>query len=242
MSSYINIKIGNWFFKNRSFIPLLMYLFATTYLVLSPSINNTNLKTEILFLLVSLCGLLIRFLVIGFVPKLTSGRNTKRQIAESLNSKGLYSLVRHPLYIGNFFMWLGIVLFIKNLIITIIVILFFLIYYWFIIQAEENFLHAKFGSEFTEWKKNVPLCFPYKWNYKKNKVTFSIKKVLTREYSGFYAIFISFAYFDFLTEYIQENSITFFEFWGYCLIGSSVITLTLKTLKKHTNLLTTNRV
>jgi len=242
VNSSISIKIGNWFFKNRSFIPLLMYLFATIYLIKNQSFNNTSLKTEILFLAISLFGLLIRVLVIGFVPKSTSGRNTKKQIADSLNSKGLYSLVRHPLYIGNFFMWLGIILFIKNLTIAIIVILFFLIYYWFIIQAEENFLHNKFGTSFTEWKKNVPLFFPYKWSYKKNKVNFSLNKVLIREYSGFYAIFISFAYFNFLTEYLQKGSMIFFDFWGCCLIASSIITLTLKILKKHTTLLTTNRV
>lgn len=57
---------------------------------------------------VSLFGLLIRAVTIGFTPKGTSGRNTKEgQVAEVLNTKGIYSVVRHPLYLGNYFMWLG---------------------------------------------------------------------------------------------------------------------------------------
>ncbi|MGC9453013.1 MAG: methyltransferase family protein, partial [Oceanipulchritudo sp.] len=41
----------------------------------------------------------------------TSGRNTKQQVAYSLNTTGFYSVVRNPLYLGNFFMYLGIALF-----------------------------------------------------------------------------------------------------------------------------------
>ena len=34
--------------------------------------------------------------------KNTSGRNTHDQVADSLNTSGIYSIVRHPLYVGNF--------------------------------------------------------------------------------------------------------------------------------------------
>jgi len=54
----------------------------------------------------SMFGFIIRAIAIGTTPKGTSGRNTKEgQVAESLNTKGIYSMVRHPLYLGNYFMW-----------------------------------------------------------------------------------------------------------------------------------------
>ena len=54
-------------------------------------------------------GFLFRAWAIGTTPAGTSGRNTKEQVAEVLNSTGIYSIVRHPLYVGNYFMWIGIV-------------------------------------------------------------------------------------------------------------------------------------
>ena len=49
----------------------------------------------------------------GFAPRGTSGRNTLGQVAEVLNTSGMYSVVRNPLYLGNFVIWLGLALFIK---------------------------------------------------------------------------------------------------------------------------------
>ncbi|MGB8874133.1 MAG: hypothetical protein WCC75_12145, partial [Desulfobaccales bacterium] len=44
----------------------------------------------------------------GLPPRGTSGRNTQGQVAETLNTTGIYSLVRNPLYLGNFLIWLGL--------------------------------------------------------------------------------------------------------------------------------------
>lgn len=45
---------------------------------------------------------------IGQVPKGTSGRNTSQQVADTLSTDGVYSVVRHPLYLGNFLMCMGV--------------------------------------------------------------------------------------------------------------------------------------
>lgn len=47
----------------------------------------------------SLAGQIIRAIAIGTSNKNTSGRNTQEQVAEALNTKGIYSTVRHPLYL-----------------------------------------------------------------------------------------------------------------------------------------------
>ena len=66
------------------------------------------------------------------------------QVADSLNTTGIYSTVRHPLYLGNFFMWLAIVVLTADL---YFVIVFCLCYFIFerVMLAEEDFLANKFG-------------------------------------------------------------------------------------------------
>lgn len=88
---------------------------------------------------VGLFGFLIRIYTIGFTPKNTLGRNTKEdQIAGELNTKGLYSLTRNPLYVGNF-IGMGAVLFTGVFWFFILFIFIFWLYYERIIFAEEVF-------------------------------------------------------------------------------------------------------
>lgn len=79
---------------------------------------------------VSLLGLGIRIHAVGYSGKHTSGRNTgKGQIADILNTKGLYSITRNPLYVGNYLMWLGFAMLTCNLWFIGVFSLIFWIYY-----------------------------------------------------------------------------------------------------------------
>ena len=96
----------------------------------------------------------------GFVPKDTSQRNTGRPQAAALNTTGLYSLVRHPLYVGNYLMWLGVALFTGAWWAPVIVSLVFWLYYERIMFAEEEFLRRRFGGDYTAWASTVPAFLP----------------------------------------------------------------------------------
>ena len=231
------IKSGNWLFKRRSFLPLLMYLFATLLLILFPLNEQISLYKEISFLLISLFGLSIRALVIGYIPESTSGRNRNNQIAKTLNTEGLYSCCRNPLYVGNFFIWLGVILYIENISFVIISCLIYILYYERIILAEEAFLKSKFKEKYIKWANAVPAFFPKKTNWVKPPNNFSFRNILLREYSGFYAIFISFFYFHLLKNYLIFNEIIISSFWIYTLIIATIITVILRTLKKYTKVL-----
>lgn len=105
---------GNWLFKNRSFLPigiLLIGLVVFIQTVLLQEEAQCTIDYEIFCLSVSLLGLAVRIYTVGFTPNNTSGRNTKQgQVADQLNTSGIYGIVRNPLYLGNFFMWLGLAL------------------------------------------------------------------------------------------------------------------------------------
>ena len=134
-------KQGNFLFKYRGQIPVFLFLIAIPFLYYTPN-NELVDQTfwNIISVLVSSLGFVIRFYTIGTTPKGTSGRNTKNQIADFLNSTGIYSLVRHPLYLGNYFIWLGISIFTYNIFFIIVMSLLFWIYYERIMFAEERFL------------------------------------------------------------------------------------------------------
>ena len=100
---------GNWLFRWRSYLPIALIV------VVLPGIQSVEyqyqgnmLYYDLAALLISMSGLAIRCVVVGYKPKNTSGGNVRKQKAEVLNTKGMYSIVRHPLYLGNFIIWIGI--------------------------------------------------------------------------------------------------------------------------------------
>ena len=125
-------KQGNFLFKYRGQFPVLLFIlsvpfiYLTDYSLINYKEYNVFMFTAISF---SVLGFLVRFYTIGTTPKGTSGRNTKEQVADVLNSSGMYSMVRHPLYLGNYLIWLGISLASFNIYFAVIMSLLFCIYY-----------------------------------------------------------------------------------------------------------------
>jgi len=222
---------GNWLFKYRSFLPLII-IPLLFYCLLSP-VNNLYSLLFYSGLTVSLLGECIRIFTVAFVPAGTSGQNTKQQFATSLNQTGIYSMVRHPLYLGNFFMYLGPFIFAGNIYGIIIFILTFWIYYERIMFAEEAYLIAKFGSEYENWSSKTPAFMPDFFSYFPINSKFSLKKVLEREYSGVCGVFIIFTIvLIFRNYYFNFNPIISMAWKGIFLCNIFMYTI-LRILKKN---------
>jgi protein-S-isoprenylcysteine O-methyltransferase Ste14 len=236
-------KSGNWLFRWRSFMPLVLYVLAGIVIFCGlDDIDHTETTWIAVCLIISLLGLVIRSITIGYTPRGTSGRNTKEgQVAEVLNTTGIYSICRHPLYLGNYFMWLGIIMYVGNFWFTIVCSLLFWLYYERIMFAEEYFLRNKFGHKYLEWSKLTPAFWPKILRWKSGGTTFSFKNVLKREYSGFFATFLSFALLDVLKNYLIYGStdidVIIQPFWLWSTIGALLVFLSLRTIKKTTKLL-----
>ncbi|MGJ1433021.1 methyltransferase family protein [Sphingobacterium spiritivorum] len=202
---------GNWLFRYRSILPvgilvLALIIFIEMKLKQSP-LSACDYVFESFCLLISLAGLLIRAYTVGYSPKNTSGRNTAQgQVADTLNTTGIYSVVRNPLYLGNFFMWLGLALLTENVWFVISFILLYWMYYERIIFAEEQFLERKFGDQYTEWAKRVPVFIPNFNKFSKPDIKFNIIKVLLKEKNGFFALFLLFSFFNVIEEYIRKHT------------------------------------
>ena len=97
---------GNWFFRWRSyvllgFIPLGIYALSFPEPIETLFGATADSAWEMGCILIAFLGLGIRAMVVGQTPAGTSGRNTHGQVAEVLNTTGLYSVTRNPLYLGN---------------------------------------------------------------------------------------------------------------------------------------------
>lgn len=190
-------KSGNWLFRRRSWLPVTIVALAIIYLfIANRSVIFFNYTWEIICLLVSVAGEVLRSYTVGRVPKNTSGRNVIDQLADELNTTGIYSIVRHPLYIGNFLMWLGPVMFLRSVWCTVIFVLAFWLYYERIMFAEEQFLRRKFGEAYDTWAFRVKAVIPSLKHYTKSALPFSFKNVLKREYNSIVNVFIVFAVLD----------------------------------------------
>jgi len=233
-------KQGNFLFKYRGQFPIVLFLLSIPFIYLNSlesSYDNLILFYNSIALFLSILGFLIRFYTIGTTPKNTSGRNTDKQIAETLNTTGIYSLIRHPLYLGNYLIWIGVCFFTYNLYFVLLTSLLFWLYYERIIYAEERFLESKFQDIFVLWSKSVSAFFPTTFSYKKTVIKFSIISVLRREYSSVLSAVVAFLYVDILRNFFNLNE---FHISANVFVVSSFLIfliLILRTLKHNTSLL-----
>jgi len=231
---------GNWLFRYRSYLPLLGIPILILALRKSEYMErNFGHAVEEFWGFFSICisflGLGIRCAVAGYVPRGTSGKNTKSQVAETLNSTGMYSIVRNPLYLGNFVINLGMILFIEVWWLALIVLCGFWFYYERIILAEEEFLRKKFGSAFSEWAAKTPVFFPNFAKWERPGLPFSFKTVLRREFSTFFSIIATFTFLGIAADIFAEGKFELGLAWAVLFITGLVIYLTLRILKKRTH-------
>jgi protein-S-isoprenylcysteine O-methyltransferase Ste14 len=151
---------GERLFRGRSVLPLvLLPAFALTYVTARPLRPWPDWWVGVC-LAVSLAGLLVRVYVKGTAPAGTSERSTTSIRAATLSTRGAYSLVRHPLYTANTLIALGLTMMSPEWLFPVIALLAHLLYFERIAMAEERFLAARFGPEFTAWAANVPALVP----------------------------------------------------------------------------------
>lgn len=233
-------KQGNLLFRYRGQIPIVIFIVCIPVVVFSVNYavdNVFEVITAIGSVFVSICGFTIRIITVGSTAEGTSGRNTREQMAEKLNTEGIYSVVRHPLYLGNYLMWLGILSFTFNLPLLIILSLIYWFYYERIMFAEEAFLVRKFGQEFLVWASQVPAILPSFKNYTPSEPGFSTRKVLRQEYTGFLVLVFCFCFIDNLRYFLLTGSLNPLRFSIIIMIVALIITLSLRFLKYHSRVL-----
>ncbi|MBL7697563.1 MAG: isoprenylcysteine carboxylmethyltransferase family protein [Chitinophagaceae bacterium] len=157
------IAIGNFFFRYRNWLFIILYLLL---FLPSPPLFTGNVFGPgfykypiILGLLITVSGQLIRGATIGLAYIIRGGKEGK-VYAEQLVTTGIFSHCRNPLYVGNVLMLLGVGVLSNSLIYVAVVMPVFLLIYQAIVLAEENFLRNKFGQAFNDYCSRVNRWIP----------------------------------------------------------------------------------
>jgi protein-S-isoprenylcysteine O-methyltransferase Ste14 len=231
---------GRWLFRWRSYLPLamLVLMFASFGYFKYPFDSELlDHVWEWFCLVVGFCGLLIRGLVAGYVPRRTSGRNKRHQVAETLNTTGMYSVVRHPLYLGNFLMGFAVALFLRVWWIPLIYLLSFMLYYERIIVAEEAFLRQEFGKDYLAWASSTPAFFPKLSQWQRPALPFSFRTLVRREYQSAFGFILALFALEELTEVYLGHGLHMDAMWKWIVGLETCGYLITRFLHKRTSLL-----
>jgi len=236
---------GQWLFRWRSYLPfVLLSLVVAGFVELAVS-GHSHLESkgysydlevafELSCLTVSLIGLAIRIMTAGYAAPGTSGRNTRKQRADSLNTTGMYSLTRNPLYLGNFLNGLGFSLFCGVWWVSALYVTAFWLYYERIIFREEEYLRSKFGETFLNWSSRTPAFFPAFRNRVLPERRFGIRRVIRNEYSTLFLTISIFTLFDGLENLFIEGAFRVDRVWAALFALAACVWLLVKTMKKRT--------
>ncbi len=231
---------GNWLFRRRSYLPILMFgvaLIAMKDFSYPRGSHRLGLAWETVCVCLALAGLGIRIATVGYAPVGTSGGNTSGQMASSLNTTGLYSIVRHPLYLGNYLMWMGLAAFPRVWWVPVLTTLVFWLYYERIMFAEEEFLRRTFGEPYTQWAASTPTFVPRLSLWKAPEHTFSVRVAIAREYSGVFAFVSCFTILEVFGGWIVTGHIRVDPIGAGILVVTLLVYLTVLALKRRTHLL-----
>lgn len=234
------VRQGTWLFRWRSYVPIAFLLLLFTQIPSYQYLGGSRLlemQWEALCVLISLAGLAVRIHTVGHAPCRTSGRNTRCQVADVLNTSGMYSVVRHPLYLGNFLMWLGVVMFLHTWWMVLLVSAGYALYYERIMCAEENFLRGKFTAGYVEWASRTPAIIPRPRQWRRAELPFCLRTVLRREYSGFFGLILTFAVLQVASDSAVQRRLVLDPVWMTVLGASLCLFLVLRFLKRHTAVL-----
>ncbi len=228
---------GDALFRWRSYFPLLLLPLFALALADSPfavAPGPWGRVWQISCLLISLAGLAIRVFTIGSAPPGTSERSTTDPRASTLNTTGAYSVVRHPLYLGNSLVVVGLACLPGVWYLPVVVVLATLLYHERIAAREERFLEERFGDEFRRWAGEVPAMIPAIGRYTSPAAAFTWRRVLGREFHALFVIGTGFFVLDAGRRVIATGRVSLDPLWTTLFVVTGAVFVVLTVVKKST--------
>ena len=144
-------KIGNFFFKIRSFTPI-PFILALLYFA------EPVWYTVVIGVLFIATGELLRIWAVGYAGASTRARTLGA--ARDLVTTGPYRYVRNPLYLGNFLLSFGVCLVANVYWLIAVFVVGYFFQYLSIIAVEESYLMESCGPVYQAYRDRVPRFIP----------------------------------------------------------------------------------
>lgn len=238
------LSVGDALFRWRSYLPLtLLPLVGLAILRTSYPFGTetADLVWEVCCVSLSLAGMALRIWTVGVAERGTSGRNTRQQKAETLNTTGPYSLIRHPLYLANGIVVMGLALFPHTWLLPPAVAALTLVYYSLIAWREEDFLRARFGHRWEEWAERVPRVWPAFGHFVSAARPWRWREALRREYHGLTLVLVLPCILDMAEDLHHTGTIDVEPLWIVTAAIGLIFYVTVRLLAKRTDLLRPHR-
>lgn len=150
------VRLGDFSFKYRGYmLPIAVILLF----IPSPRFTADPAVAGLIGFLIAVLGQACRIGNIGLAYIIRGGKDHK-VYAEQLVTTGLYSHVRNPMYVGNFFLVIGLAVASNSWVFALIGVPLSLGMHKAIVAAEENFLRNKFGPQFDDYCARVNRWVP----------------------------------------------------------------------------------
>lgn len=150
----LSAVVEYWFVKVAFRTHFMDYLFDVYYL-------------KFIGFLICVCGLLFRLVALVTAgPSYNHNVQWKKGLDHCLVTHGVYSLVRHPAYVGWFYWSLGSQILLGNFVCFIAYIVVMLQFFRIRIYYEEEALIRFFGSDYTNYQNSVGTGLPFIKGYK----------------------------------------------------------------------------
>ncbi|MBM4186195.1 MAG: hypothetical protein FJ206_02680 [Gemmatimonadetes bacterium] len=230
---------GAWLFRYRSWIPPMVLGVLLAGLWSARAVPSAGLPRIPLLLGVGLAavGLLVRGYAIGTAAPGTSGRNTRRQVADHLNTTGPYSIVRHPVYLGNLLTWLGLAVSTGVWWAVVLTGAAFAGFYRDIVVHEERFLAGRFGASYGQWAARTPRWVPGWRGWVPPAWPFACRIALRQEYYGWFTVTFFFVVLEMAARVIHEVRPLLAPGWIAVFVAVALGAAVLRYLQRRTTVL-----
>jgi protein-S-isoprenylcysteine O-methyltransferase Ste14 len=108
-------------------------------------------------------------------------------VAPRLNDTGIYTWVRHPLYLANLLLCAGALCLVGNLALALTGLALIGGQYAVLAAAEDTFLHDRFGLRWMEWAGKTPGILPSRLLPPPLERANGLREVILREHNSLFA-------------------------------------------------------
>jgi protein-S-isoprenylcysteine O-methyltransferase Ste14 len=231
-----------------SLAPLLMIPVVTFVVILYAWPFNSlafHETWEIWCLLLSFVGLAIRMLAAGQASGPPS-RNANFYRSQTFKTNGIYSVVRYPKYLGDYFIGLGVVLIPFVWWMPVAYSLLFYAHYRRKMDVDDAQLRHEFPERYAQWEAVTPALMPRLWRRRQDTSQvfrwaaaprFSFRTALKREYAGIFLVIFLHASVEWLEHLILERRVMLELFWIIVALAGLTACLLVRYLARHTRVL-----